>query len=210
MLFGVDLDQISAPPGQVPTQPGFESVILCTPFGSDPVSSFCGIFGPNPGNPHAGYLVDQNPQADASFLPIVADLPALWGDAHQAGPEGATLRIGELAPGEYRVIVLANNAAGTSAEGTCFRINGQDDGCVQNNPLATLEVGVSQSLVVDLVGDRAVDNGLIDIFFEPDPRNGLGGWVNGVLVLVPEPSTGLLAGLGLASLLALAARAGRR
>jgi hypothetical protein len=184
-------------------------VTLCTPFGSDPVSSFCGIFGPNPGNPHAGYLVDQNPESDQSFLPIVADLPELWGDAHRAGPEGATLRIGELAPGEYRVVVLANNPSGTSTEGTCFRINGQDDGCVRNDPDATLMVGVSQSLVVDLVGDRAVDNGFIDIFFEADPGTGLGGWINGVLIFVPEPSTGLLVGLSLVGLLAFASRRSR-
>jgi hypothetical protein len=204
------LDQISAPPGQVPTEPGFQSVILCTPFGSDPVSSFCGIFGPNPGNPHAGYLVGQNPTADQSFSPNQADREDLWSDAHQAGPQGATLRIGDVPPGEYRVVVLAHNAAGVPTEATCVSINGQPDGCVQNSPKAPLEVGVSQSLIVDLVGARAVEDGVIDIFFEQDPGNGVGGWVSGVLVFVPEPSTAVLLAIGLVGAIAFRLRWPRR
>ena len=208
-LFGVDLDQFSTPADLRPTEVGFESLLRCTTFSGDPISQGCQgpIFEPNTGSPRSGYLEDlDGPFTDISFTPLDADFPDLWTDAHRTDANGATIRIGDLDPGTYQVVLISQRPSIVPLR-TCFRLQGQDRGCIEFGPEIPLRVGISYSLVAD--GVEVGEGGELDVFFWDGSGAGQGGWLNAI-VIIPEPSGVALLAAGLLGLVGLGRRNQRR
>jgi hypothetical protein len=202
-VLGLDADQIFT---ERRTAEGFGSFTICTPIeASDP--SACGVPEPAIGTEpvRVGYVRGEAPLTDFLILPVDADVPRLWQDGHRAPPGGAVLRLENLPPGPYELVLLAHGPASGDQDETFFWVDGVFRGSVPNIPNAQLLIGGNQSLVV---GVETMD-GSLEIMFEGDASMGRNGWLNGlVLTLIPEPASGLLAasGLGLLVLLRLRRR----
>lgn len=197
-LLGLDADQIFT---ERRTATGFASFTICTPF-SLTAPSPCGVPYPALGEEpfQVGYLAGQAPLTDFMEIPQNADRSRLWQDGHRAPPDGATLRIANIPPGSYDLILLAHGPGSSLFDETFFWVDGTFVGSVKNDANVPLVVGETQSLVVPIDPSMVADGRLEIRFAGPDPGSGVDGWFNG-LVLVPEPGSAILLAAGLALVL---------
>jgi hypothetical protein len=181
-LYGFDMDQVSTPRF---TQVGCQSVTTCTLTQGESPTAACTAFVefPPEGAVGAGYLATERPSTDFRIEPVSTDAPLLWSDGHLVSFEEAKLRITGLAPGQYGLILLSHNPAGSVFDKSAFEVNGQSVGVIS-------DLFLIQTLTVPVV---VVEGGAIDIRYQR--VGGLWGVLNGVLV-VPEPNALLLLGLG--------------
>ncbi len=192
----VDLDQVSQPRL---TEPGAVSVSFCTfVTGGAPASACVGLaeFGP------IGFASDsERPIADFLVQPTIApSLVDLWSDGHQvlAGP--ARLLLTGLAPGNF-ILSLFSHSPFATTDRTLFRVNGAGPFEVVNDINSTDLFG-DQTLTLPVVVDAS---GVLEIqFWSPNNKFGV---LNGLQLVIPEPSTALLLAGGLGGFAAMRRRA---
>ncbi len=179
-LFGWDMDTISTPRA---TEAGFDSVLTTT---ASPTAV--------PGFAWTGPIFN-----DFSATPDGATqgLDDLWMDGHLVLPlTTSSFEISGLTPGAGFDLVLLSH--GPDGEATRFDVtdaNGTATATVPGLPFAGADLWTFQTAKfwIDVPA-----SGTIHVTIQAAP-NSLFGVLNGV-VLVPEPSLGLLAGLGLGAL----------
>lgn len=189
-----DMDQVSIPRF---TEPGAQSVQPCSYLAGATPSVLCEATGADFGP--TGYTSGGQPVGDFRAAPQMATaMLDLWSDGHRVLGTGATLVIGGLLPGApYDVTVMSHFPVGTAFDSTIFQIEDLDPFEIQNVPLppSGSDLFALQARTVPVLADAA---GTITIFYRSE--NPLGsGVLNGVeLRLVPEPTTLVLLGSGLA------------
>lgn len=195
----LDMDQVSTPQY---TEPGAISIRPCSYVTGATPNTGCALFG-SPSFGPIGYATGDEPIGDFRAAPLVpVSLPELWSDGHRVLSDGATLVLGGLAPGLYQLTVMSHNPVGTTLDTTVFEIPGVDPFTITNvpNPDPGADLFAIQSRTVPVVVD---DGGVLTIHYRAGTVGGSPGVLNG-LTLIPEPTTALLVGIGLAAI------AGRR
>ncbi len=209
-LAGFDLEQDTT---GARTEPGFQSVTECTfaPGESSSCPAAITRFGPSVGI-GAGYLGGTDPSHrpntgfDQDLGPPGVPNEDLWSDGHSDGLLGTvspTLRIYGLAEGDYVLMLLSHRLQVVGAK-TAFLVNGAPVGEIESLSDPT-DLLAEQSLSVPV---HVGPDGFVDVTFMPAGPI-YTGHLNGVLVLVPEPSAGLLLAAGLIALAARRAGPGR-
>lgn len=183
----VDLDQVSQPRL---TEPGAVSVSFCTfVTGGAPPSACVGLaeFGA------IGFASDaERPIADFLVQPTIApSLVDLWSDGHQVLANPARLLLTDLEPGNY-LLSLFSHSPFAMTDRTLFRVNGAGPFEVVNDINSTDLFG-DQTLTLPVVVDSS---GVLTVeFWSPNNKFGV---LNGLQLVIPEPSTALLLAAGLA------------
>jgi hypothetical protein len=194
----VDLDQVSQPRL---TEPGAVSVSFCTfVTGGAPPSACVGLaeFGA------IGFASDaERPLADFLVQPTIApSLVDLWSDGHQVLANPARLLLTQLEPGNFLLSLFSHSPFATT-DRTLFRVNGAGPFEVVNDINSTDLFG-DQTLTLPVVVDLS---GVLEIeFWSPNNQFGV---LNGLQLVIPEPSTALLLAAGLAGFAAARTRDAR-